>query len=215
MVQAAANTDLRATEMLRLRAGEESDLTWRVLDTLNAFRFLLAVVLLALFFAGGDPRFFGDRYPTLFAAITAGYLVFSSISGLAIRQRWVSAGVLTVWQVTVDIAAIVVLMHSSGGISSGLGGLLVVFVGAGSLILPLRIPAFFAALATIGVLGEQVFSQLGGVSDTGNYTAAGILGAIIFAISLAARPLARRIQESEALAEQRGIDLANLSQLNE
>ena len=215
MVQAAANTDLRATDILRMRAMEESDLTWRVLDTLNAFRFLLAVVLLALFFAGGDPRFFGDRYPALFAATAAGYLVFSFISGLAIRQRWVSAGPLTLWQVTVDIATIVILMHSSGGIASGLGGLLVVFVGAGSLVLPLRVPAFFAALATLGVLGEQIFSQIGGVSDTSNYTAAGILGAIIFAISLAARPLARRIQESEALAAQRGIDLANLSQLNE
>lgn len=215
MLQAAANSDLRATDILRIRAMEESDLTWRVLGTLNAFRFLLAVVLLALFFAGGDPRFFGDRYPGLFSATAAGYLVFSFICGLAIRQRWVTAGPLTLWQITVDITAIVILMHSSGGISSGLGGLLVVFVGAGSLVLPLTIPAFFAAMATLAVLGEQLFSQLGGVSDTGNYTAAGILGAIIFAISLAARPLARRIQESEALAAQRGIDLANLSELNE
>jgi two-component system sensor histidine kinase PilS (NtrC family) len=34
-------------------------------------------------------------------------------------------------------------------------------------------------------------------------------------MSLAARPLARRIQESEALARQRGVDLQNLSELNE
>jgi two-component system sensor histidine kinase PilS (NtrC family) len=56
---------------------------------------------------------------------------------------------------------------------------------------------------------------MAGVSDTSNYSAAGVLGAIIFAISLAARPLARRIQFSEALARQRGVDLANLSELNE
>jgi two-component system sensor histidine kinase PilS (NtrC family) len=73
----------------------------------------------------------------------------------------------------------------------------------------------FAALAALAVLGEQFFSQLGGVSDAGNYSAAGILGAIIFAISMAVRPLARRIQISEALARQRGVDLANLSELNE
>ena len=79
----------------------------------------------------------------------------------------------------------------------------------------MQIPAFFAAIATLAVLGEQFFSQLGGVSDTSSYTAAGVLGAIIFAISLAARPLARRIQFSEALAHQRGVDLANLSELNE
>jgi two-component system, NtrC family, sensor histidine kinase PilS len=118
-------------------------------------------------------------------------------------------------QVTVDIAALVILMHASGGMESGLGGLLVVFVGAASLILPLQGPAFFAALATLGILGEQVFSQISGASNANNYTAAGVLGAIIFAVTLAARPLARRIQTSEELARQRGVDLANLSELNE
>ena len=197
------------------RAIDESDLTWRVLGTLNLFRLLLAVVLLGVFFAGGEPRVFGERYPSLFSAMAAAYLVFAIVSGLAIRGRWVSAGPQTITQVTVDIAAIVVLMHASGGISSGLGGLLAVFVGAGSLVLPLQVPAFFAAIATIAILGEQFFSQIGGVSDTSNYSAAGILGAIIFAIALAARPLSRRIQFSEALARQRGVDLANLSELNE
>ncbi len=209
------NSRLATTGSLITRGADESDLTWRVLGTLNVFRLMLALVLLGLFFAGDDPRLFGARYPALFSATAAGYLVFSIISGLAIRQRWVSAGPQILSQVTVDIAAIVILMHASGGISSGLGSLLVVFVGAGSLILPMQIPAFFAAVAAIAVLGEQFFSQLGGVSDTSDYSAAGILGAIIFAISMAARPLARRIQVSEALALQRGVDLANLSELNE
>ena len=194
---------------------DETDLTWRVLAALNLFRLLLAVVLLALFFAGDNPRFFGDRYPALFAAVGAGYLVFAIISSFSIRGRWVSAGPQILSQVTVDIVAIVTMMHASGGISSGLGGLLVVFVGAGSLVLPTRIPAFFAALATLGILGEQFFSQLGGASDASSFPAAGVLGSIIFAISLAAQPLARRIRISEELARQRGVDLANLSELNE
>lgn len=199
----------------RQAAIDESDLTWRALGTLNLFRLLVALTLLILFFAGGEPRFFGDLYPGLFSATAAGYLVFAIVSGFAIRMRFLSAAPLILTQITVDIAAIVGLMHASGGISSGLGGLLVVFVGAGSLVLPLQVPAFFAALATLAVLGEQVFSQLRGISDSGNYPAAGVLGAIIFAIALAARPLARRIQASEALAHQRGIDLANLSELNQ
>jgi len=215
MVQSLSDTRSLRVDSLRPGGVDESDLTWRVLGTLNVFRLVLAVVLLGLFFAGDNPRFFGERYPALFSATAAGYFVFSVISALAIRHRWVTAGPQILAQVTVDIAAIVILMHASGGISSGLGGLLIVFVGAGSMILPLQVPAFFAALATIAILGEQFFSQLGGVSDTGNYSAAGVLGAIIFAISLAARPLARRIQFSEALARQRGVDLANLSELNE
>lgn len=194
---------------------DESDLTWRVVGTLNVFRLLLALILLGLFFVSDEQKFFGERYPALFSATAAGYLVFAVISGLAIRHRWVSAGPQIFAQVTVDIAAIIILMHASGGNASGLGGLLVIFVGAGSLVLPLRNPAFFAALASLAILGEQFFSQLGGVSDSGNYTAAGILGSIIFAIAMAARPLGRRILVSEELARQRGVDLANLSELNE
>jgi two-component system sensor histidine kinase PilS (NtrC family) len=215
MNQIVTDTMSLESESPLQRAVDESDLTWRVLGTLNLFRLLLAVILLGLFFAGGEPRLFGERYPLLFSAMAAAYLVFAIVSGLAIKGRWVTAGPQTITQVTVDIAAIVVLMHASGGITSGLGGLLVVFVGAGSLVLPMQVPAFFAAIAAIAVLGEQFFSQLGGVSDTSNYSAAGILGAIIFAIALAARPLSRRIQFSEALARQRGVDLANLSELNE
>jgi two-component system sensor histidine kinase PilS (NtrC family) len=215
MAQALTDTRSLRSELPLPHSIDESDLTWRVLGTLNVFRLFVAVVLLGLFFASGDPRFFGGRYPGLFAATAAGYLVLSIVSGFAIRDRWVTAEPLILTQIAADIMAIVVLMHASGGISSGLGGLLVVFVGAGSLVLPLHIPAFFAALATLAVLGEQFFSQIGGVSDASNYSAAGVLGAIIFAISLAARPLARRIQFSEALARQRGVDLANLSELNE
>ena len=65
------------------------------------------------------------------------------------------------------------------------------------------------------ILGEQVFSQVTGMTAGVNYPAAGVLSAIIFSMSLAATPLARRIQESEALARQRGVDLKNLSELNE
>jgi len=169
MAVAAVRKSPAARESLPQLSIDESDLTWRVIGTLNVFRLLLAIVLLVLFFAADEQRFFGDRYPALFSATAAGYLVFAFISGLAIRYRWVSAGPLIVAQVTVDIASIIILMHSSGGISSGLGALLIIFVGASSLVLPLRIPGFFAALASLAILGEQFFSQLSGLSDTSNY----------------------------------------------
>jgi len=197
------------------RAMEEPDLTWRVLATLNTFRLLIALVLLGLFFARTDPRFFGHAYPTLFAATAAGYLVFAAFSAAALRQRWVGIGTLGITQLFVDIVAIVTMMHASGGITSGLGGLLVVFIGAGSLVLPVQYPAILAAIATFATLGEQLLAQFSGPETDVNYPAAGILCAIIFAMALAAQPLARRIQASEALARKFGIDLQNISELNE
>lgn len=205
----------QSRDALLQRAAEEPDLTWRVLGTLNAFRALIGVALLALFLASGEPRVFGDEFPTAFWLTATAYLIFAVFSAASLRQRWFPVAVQATSQLLVDIGAIVILMHVSGGISSGLGGLLIVFVGAGSLVLPIQYPTVLAAIATFAILGEQAFSQLGGLSSTSNYPAAGILSAVIFAMAVAARPLGRRIQASEALARQRGVDLQNLSELNE
>jgi len=197
------------------RAAEEPDLAWRVIGTLNAFRALIAVALLILFFARGEPRVFGDESPTVFWITAAAYLGFAIFAALTLKKRWVPVDIQAAIQLLVDIGAIVVLMHASGGISSGLGGLLIVFVGAGSLVLPIQYPTVLAAVATFAILGEQLFSQLGAASLEANYPAAGILSAVIFAMAFATRPLGRRIQASEALARQRGVDLQDLSELNE
>ncbi len=220
MTEAQTDSLLRRTfrgsrNALLQRAVEEPDLTWRVLVTLNTFRLLIAIALLALFLARDDPRFFGHAYPTLFAATAAGYLVFAAFWAAALRQRWVAIGALGTTQIFVDVVAVVTLMHASGGISSGLGGLLVVFIGAGSLVLPVQYPAILAAFATFATLGEQALAQLSGFETGVNYAAAGILCAILFAMALAAQPLARRIQASEALARKFGVDLQNISELNQ
>ncbi len=220
MNEAQTDSILRRTfrgsrDALWQRAVEEPDLTWRVLVTLNTFRLLIAIALLALFLARNDPRFFGHVYPTLFAATASGYLVFAVFWAAALRQRWAAVETLGTTQILVDIVAVVTLMHASGGISSGLGGLLVVFIGAGSLVLPIPYPAILAAVATFATLGEQALGQFSGFERGVNYPAAGILCAILFAMALAAQPLARRIQASEALARKFGIDLKNISELNE
>ncbi len=220
MNQAQTEAPLKRTfrgsrDALIQKAAEEPDLSWRVLATLNVFRLLTCVALLGLFFAKSDPRFFGHSNPTLYLATSASYLVFAIIIGIFLRQRWVPATVLGTVQMIVDILAIASLMHASSGVSSGIGGLLIIFVGAGSLVLPPRYPAILAAFATFAILGQQILAQLFGLTTPSNYPAAGILSGIIFAIALVAQPLARRIQASEALARQFGVDLKNLSELNQ
>ena len=208
-------TSRGSPDALLQKAIEEPDLSWRILSTLNLFRLLIAAALLVLFFASGEQHLFGDRYPTIFSATASGYLVFAIVSSITLRQHWAPVNAQAVTQTLVDIAAIVVLTHTSGGISSGLGMLLIVFVGVGSLVLPMRLPAVLGAFATFAILGEQVFTQFSGTGGITNYPYAGLLSAVIFSMSLAVRPLSRRIQMSEALAQQRGVDLKNLSELNE
>jgi len=220
MNQAANESAQRQTfrgsrDALIQKAVEEPDLAWRVLITLNAFRLLTSIALFGLFFAQTRPRFFGHENPTLYISVASAYLMFAVLSGFALRRRWAPRTLLGTTQIVVDIAAIVAMMHASSGVSSGIGGLLIIFVGAGSLVLPSKYPPTLAALATFGILGQQIVSDVLAMPAPTNYPAAGILSGIIFAIALSAEPLGRRIQASEALARQFGVDLKNLSELNQ
>jgi len=220
MNQAQTDAPLRRTflgsrDALLQRSIDEPELGWRVLITLNAFRLLISTTLLLLFVAGSDPHFFGDAKPNLFAATAAGYLVFAILSAVSLRQQWVPLTPLAVTQLFVDILAIVMLMHASGGISSGLGGLMVIFIGAASLVIPMTVSATLAAFATFVILGEQAYTQLVSTGAPANYPAAGILSAVIFAMALVTQPLARRIRASEELAQRFVVDLKNLSELNQ
>ena len=220
MNQAQTDAPLRRTfrgsrEALIQKAIDEPELGARVLITLNAFRLLISTALLLLFAVESEPHFFGDIKPTLFAASASGYLVFATLSAISLRQDWVPRAVLATTQLMVDVIAIVLLMHASGGIESDLGGLLVIFIGAGSLVIPRTVSATLAAIATFAILGEQAYAQITNLTVAPNYPAAGILSGIIVAMALVTQPLARRIHASEALARQFGVDLKNLSELNE
>jgi two-component system sensor histidine kinase PilS (NtrC family) len=220
MNRAQSEASLRRTfignrDALIQKAIDEPELGSRVLITLNAFRLLISTALLLIFAVDSEPHFFGEAKPTLFAASAAGYLVFAILSALSLRQEWVPRTVLATTQLIADIIAIVLIMHASGGIESGLGGLLVIFIGAGSLVIPRTVSATLAAIATFAILGEQAYSQVTSLSETSNYPAAGILSAIIFAMAMVTQPLASRIRASEALARQFGVDLKNLSELNQ
>ena len=108
MDQASAEKPGRQTirmsrEALLQKAVEEPDLSWRVLITLNVFRLLVGALLLSLFFMGGEPRIFGDRYPVPFATSATIYLLLAIIFATSLRQRWAPASVQAAIQLLVDI----------------------------------------------------------------------------------------------------------------
>jgi two-component system sensor histidine kinase PilS (NtrC family) len=199
-------------ELSRPTATDTSRRLQRLVGLFRGFVSLALVVVAALY---QDPPILGTRDPGLFL-ITA-YLYFAlTWIGLIYQRRSSTGGLALVpIQLCFDIAGITIMMHASGGIGSGIGGLLVVFVGAASLTLRGRNAFLAAAICAIAILAEQSLSFSLGVSPVNAFIPAGVLGAIIFAIASAAHPLAQRLQESEALAHQRGIDLANMAQLND
>ncbi|HHH35291.1 MAG TPA: ATPase [Gammaproteobacteria bacterium] len=195
-------------------AGENDGQAWKQLRYLNHYRVLLAGLFFAFVASGTPPAPLGSHHPRLFQWTSGVYLVLALASTLAIHRRWFPFKVQVHGHVLLDIAAITLMMYASGGVRSGLGMLLVVAVAGGSLLTEGRTARLFAAIATLAVLSEQLYNKLEG-SLPASYTQAGLLGAGFFATAILAHGLARRLRESEALAERRGVDLANMAQLTE
>jgi len=190
-------------------------LTWKPLRMLSFYRAVLAGLLAVLFFSIPEDTGLGQQHHNLYAVISIAYLLFGILAGFSVRLRHPGYELQTVAQIIVDIIAITVLMFASGGLDSGLGVLLLIAVATGSILLPGRMAYLFAAVASIAVMGEAIYSSLY-FSAPGNsgYTQAGLLGLALFVTAAVTNLMVRRINETEALAHRRGIDIANLARLN-
>jgi two-component system sensor histidine kinase PilS (NtrC family) len=188
---------------------------WQSLTVYFFYRLMLGSVLLFLFFLGMLPSSLGKHNPSLYAMAGSFYLgsIFLSAAPLFLRRP--AFTLQAQLQVFADIAALPLIMHASGGIGSGVGVLLGLSVAAGGILVGGRCALLFAALASLSVLAEQVYADLAQSFHGISYTYAGMLGASFFGIAILALVLAQRAEQSEAIAAQRGVDLANLQQLNE
>jgi two-component system sensor histidine kinase PilS (NtrC family) len=189
-------------------------LNWRVLGILNLYRILVPLVLLGLNSLGGS-RGLPVESPRLFSGVAVFYLCFGLFSIVLVRRRLLTAHIQTVFQATIDIACLMLLLHACGGISSGLGSLLFVPVGSLAFLLPPRSALFLAAVAAIAVLLHTIWQQLTGHADIYAYATAGFLGLVLFTIAASASVLATRMRESEDLVRQKDLDLANLAELSQ
>ena len=187
---------------------------WRPLLLLNSFRTLLAVLLCLLAITNKLIAPLGHSNPGLFFQASLVYLLISIVFWI-LHSRHLPAYPIQVYASAItDIIILTILMHASGGIQSGLGVLLVLTIAISSITLGGRSALGIAALATIVVLLQQIFSDFF-VPHTHSYPAAGLLGTTYFATAIIFQFLARRVRESEALAQMRGVDLANLAQLTQ
>ena len=188
---------------------------WQALRLLTFYRVIIVGVLTVLHLTLAENNPFNVEHTGLFRSTLLTYLAFSLAAGFSTRMRWPGYRFQALLQVLVDIGAIALLMHASGGVASSLSILLVITVVVGTLLLPGRTAYLFAAVATLAILFESGLASLSlDKTDAGQITRAGLLGAVLFVAAGVAHILAIRAREHAVLAEQRGIDLANLEELN-
>ncbi len=195
---------------LRSRATQRGLLTLYL-----SYRVVLALLLAGLPLSGMGPALLGSHAPGLYLVVSLLYLGISVLALLLFRTGPLDVENTSHVAIFSDILCIILMLHASGGITTGLGILLAISIALGGLTANGRATLLFAALASLAVLSESLYSHLHGDFPHTAYTQAGLLGAVFFALALLTHFLTRRIRESEQLARQRGIDLANLTELNQ
>ena len=199
----------------RIRADYSlSDISRRELYFFNLFRVLQATVIAGLIFSPLAMNWVQLDHPLIGRC---GSLVYLLLAGYALLQteRWRNNLQFKVAAaLALDIAATTLALFSIANPPTAIAMLLLVNVGAGALLLPPRMAGLFAALAALGVLAQCLYGRAVEHEDR-NLLEAGLYGLSYFATATLCFVLGKQMRETEALAEQRGIDLANLAQINE
>ena len=201
-------------QLLGAQQSEYPESFWRSLLYFNFYRIIVAVsfIFTAKYFG---QSLFGSLDQNLFWRGSVMYVLFGIFCHFTISARRPHFSLQLSLQVLGDIVFLVALMYASGGITSGLGLLLIASLAAAGLIIRGRLSLFYAALASIAVLLQQTLQVLQGHEESTQYVQSGLLSVGYFATAWLANALAKYALASERLALQRGIELANLAQVNQ
>lgn len=187
---------------------------WRSLKLYNGYRLLIAILFLVTQNTIGDDYFLLSSEVRLFSSLVLGYFIFSCISAIFTWFEKPNIHFNLPTQIIIEIVFIVLLMHAQHDGVTGIGLLLIITIASASLISDGRYALFYASLATIGILLEQSYQLLLLSKPMENYTGAVMLSLSCFATAWLAYSLAKRVQQSELLASERGLDVKNMAQIN-
>jgi two-component system sensor histidine kinase PilS (NtrC family) len=180
-----------------------------------AYRVVLSLLLTTMSLTRFGPNMLGSLGPQLYAISVQLFLALAVFSLIIHHLKLLPRDSQVLLAVVVDVAVVTLMVHTSGGVQSGLGLLLAVSIAMASLSTGGRAALLSAALATLGLMAQQIYANITAPGSQTAYTQVGMLGAAFFALALLAHQLYARAQISEQLARQRGVDLANLAELNE
>ncbi|HEX7339452.1 MAG TPA: HAMP domain-containing sensor histidine kinase, partial [Rhodanobacteraceae bacterium] len=177
---------------------------------LNWFRVVQAAVYVGLVFSKSQIHLLVLHTPVFARGVALVYLAYAIVA-LATTQTWHCSPTrkATISQ-AVDVVAMLLATAVMFNAHTGITMMMLINVGIGALIMPLRTALFYAAIITLGLLGQTLMT-----GGSGELLAAGLFGVAFFASVGLCHLLGRQIRDTEALATQRGLDLANLAQVNE
>ena len=205
-----------------VRAADESqqhlssgEIVRRELYFTNLFRVLQASTYVGLSFSPWLGDLVKPELPLLARSVSVAYLLLAVTLLFGTRRELPRLARVLPPMIALDILTALVMIIAIPDARTGIAGLLIVNLSAGAALLSLRAGftlalSASAALMLVG-LGQMLFDHR---------PARVLLESLLFVVAYVAaawlnHTLGRQMRASEALAERRGLDLANLAQVNE
>jgi len=189
---------------------------WKSLRYFNIYRLSIAALLyVSLVFRPSSFAIFGLDSGSFRSTLIIFYVLATATSLVCLHYYHRRFNLQLTVNVLIDVLVLTLLTHSSGGLRSGLGALLLVTLAGAGLVGQGRLVLFYAAIATISLLAEQLVVALATDFEVADFFLAGVFSASFFGVAISASLLARRVIANEQLALKRGVDLRNQTLVNQ
>ncbi|WP_020410254.1 sensor histidine kinase [Hahella ganghwensis] len=188
--------------------------TSKLFRVYNHYRVTVGIILLASLYLQSDASIsqtFAPYYFKIAAFSYAAVHVFTAFLLLAGIQPAVRHIVFSIF---LEVGLVTAMMLFGTGISGGLGNMLVISVAASNIMLRSQLGLLIAAIASLFVMGQEIYLLLNASSNIDSVFRAGVLGVVYFATALLVRNLSHRISASEDLARRRAQNIEELERLN-
>ncbi|PPU75411.1 MULTISPECIES: sensor histidine kinase [Xanthomonas] len=186
----------------------------RELYFFSLYRVLVAGLIAALVFSPLSDAVPEPRYPRLAAAVAIGYLSMAiPLLFWGRTERRLTATVLCT--VLADILAATLATHALPGASAGIAMMLLFNVAAASILLRLRYGMGMAVVASAAIVLEYLWTLLEGGGANRPLAELAMFATSYVAVAYICHQIASRARSNQALADQRGAQVANLYEINE
>ena len=187
----------------------------RILWIVGIYRAICGAALLASALVL-DLRVLGISAPNAFLTASTVYFIFGLATFWVVQRETLPASLPTLVSALLagDVLGIALVMVAGGGTGGSLPILLFPQLAASGWLLRTQTAFFHAAIASFILLGLDVWRMLEGRVSGAQPFQTGLIGFGYFATIGIAVALGRYTKASEELATQRGIDVANLEQVN-
>ena len=175
------------------------------LQTLSVYmyyRIAVAGILLIMFVSGVAPNVVGRLQPDLFLWVAIFYLTSCIAARVLLSPKKLVNSFLRIsLLLTIDAAAILALIHASGGLESGLGFLLVLTAAVTSIFLRGRVALGFSGAVIVCLIFDAILLGFQESDLSRRLFSTGMLGTLIFTTSVSFNYLTEKIRRAATEAE--------------